>query len=236
MKPTEYTFKIDALTPETLPLKRLTEYLREIAALFGETEHVHFDRVSEGSARLIQYVDPVAVPKVRSRLAAAAMPDAPAEVVRAVKGLDRLLANDNAVGVLLEKGRRAPVLRFEGRRALVQSIGPVFVDNDQIVGMVVSVGGRDATSHVQLQDGTQVHSAETGRDLACAIAQHLYRVVRLHGRARYQRDAAGDWTRTNFAAVSFDPLEDVPLREVLARLRPIADAWSNDNVRRLRRG
>ena len=41
-----YHFVIDALTPESVPMARLAEYMADLADLFGHKEHVHFDRVA----------------------------------------------------------------------------------------------------------------------------------------------------------------------------------------------
>src|SRR5262249_53008874 len=53
----EYQFQIDAYTPETFPMKRLSEYLQDLAVLFGETEHVHFDRLKAGTTRAVIRVE-----------------------------------------------------------------------------------------------------------------------------------------------------------------------------------
>src|SRR5665213_2278111 len=98
----EYRFKIDTFTPATLPMKRLAEYMLEIAQLLGEPEHVHFVEVAEGSAQLVQLIDYVAIPKVRDRLRTSITAAAPEELVRRRNQIDKMLAADNAVGVLHE--------------------------------------------------------------------------------------------------------------------------------------
>jgi hypothetical protein len=45
MSPVEYVFRIDAFTPDTLPMARLAEYLSALAKLLGHQEHTHFVRV-----------------------------------------------------------------------------------------------------------------------------------------------------------------------------------------------
>jgi hypothetical protein len=64
--PLELRYVIDGLTPETLPMARLADYVREWAVLLGETSHVHFDRVSNGSAVLVAKIEPQAFPKLNS--------------------------------------------------------------------------------------------------------------------------------------------------------------------------
>ena len=64
----EYRFKIDAFTPETLPMARLAEYMAELATLLGTQERVHFVRLEGGSTTLVQEIEYEAIPKVRERL------------------------------------------------------------------------------------------------------------------------------------------------------------------------
>ncbi len=48
----EYRFVIDALRPDAISMARLAEYMGELARLLGETRHVHFLRLDEGSVAL----------------------------------------------------------------------------------------------------------------------------------------------------------------------------------------
>ena len=62
-QPYEYRFKIDAAyTPETMPMARLAEYIRELSTLLGNQDKVHFDRLEEGSTVPIIRVDHEAFP------------------------------------------------------------------------------------------------------------------------------------------------------------------------------
>src|SRR5262245_31363298 len=79
----EYTFKIDAYSPQTMPLARLAEYLRDIATLFGESERVHLIRIRKGSTVPVLLIEREAEPKVRERLDAVRRNDGPPEAMRA---------------------------------------------------------------------------------------------------------------------------------------------------------
>ena len=59
MTPVEYVLRIDAFTPDTMPMARLAEYLGALARLLGHAEHTHFVRLEEGSAKLVHRVDAV---------------------------------------------------------------------------------------------------------------------------------------------------------------------------------
>ena len=64
-----YRFVIQqAYTPQTLPMARLAEYMGRMATLLGEKSHVHFVRIEEGSAVLLQDVEQEAQPLVRERI------------------------------------------------------------------------------------------------------------------------------------------------------------------------
>src|SRR5882672_10586680 len=147
----EYLFKIDVYTPSTLPMRRLAEYMFELARLLGEYDHVHFKRLRKGSAVLESHVDFVAVPKVRARVRAAAIGEA-GDIRRTWQKIDQMLASDNATGSLSEKGHENLVLRFPGRETASDELGP-FSQEGSIQGVLVSIGGEDNTAHARLQDG-----------------------------------------------------------------------------------
>jgi hypothetical protein len=46
-----YELYIDALTPATIPMARLSEYMADFAELLGHEAHVHFERVKPRSPR-----------------------------------------------------------------------------------------------------------------------------------------------------------------------------------------
>ncbi len=101
----EYRFKIDAFTPDTLPMARLAEYMASLAELLGEPTAVHFKKLEAGSTILVQRIDREAVPKVRQRTSAVRRGDASQDATRAFKAINKLLRDDNASGVLqLKKG------------------------------------------------------------------------------------------------------------------------------------
>ena len=47
----EYRLNISAVTPETMPMKRLAECLSDLAALFGEESHVHLVAIRQSGFR-----------------------------------------------------------------------------------------------------------------------------------------------------------------------------------------
>ena len=99
-----YDFRIDAWTPDTLPMSRLADYLAKLSILFGNNEHVHFMKVRKGSAVPMIAVEPTANPKVVARLKLVGTPDAPEEVSRAQQDINHMLRDDGATAYLRIKG------------------------------------------------------------------------------------------------------------------------------------
>ena len=97
----EYKFKIDAYSPDTIPMARLAEYLSDLASLMGFRSGVHFSHLEEGSVVVVQKVDYENIPKVEQRIRSANRGDGPKDAMTAIRSLDRRLSDDNAVGHLL---------------------------------------------------------------------------------------------------------------------------------------
>ncbi len=69
-KPREYRFEIDAFTPDTIPMSRLSQYLADVVRMMGQEASVHLMRIENGSTVPIISVDWEAEPKVQDRLRA----------------------------------------------------------------------------------------------------------------------------------------------------------------------
>ena len=230
----EYRFKIDAYTPQTMPMARLAEYMAALAALLGEPTAVHFKRIAPGSTVLIQTVDAEAAPKVRQRTSAVRRGDAPQEAQRAFKTINKFLRDDNAIGSLREKQTRGIVLRFPGRLEAEEKYTAVR-EFGSIDGIINRIGGRDETIHVSLNsEGRQISGCQTTRAIAKELGKHFFKSVRLFGRGRWSRDADGMWTLEDFKIESFQPLKEAPLSEALAELRAVKGEWGDDALNELK--
>lgn len=237
----EYEFQIDAFTPATIPMARLALYLAELAALLGQPERVHFEKLKKGSVRLVARVEHEAISKVRMRLQNAGDPEAPEDVRRPYKKIDEMLRSDNAVG-RLRRGK-SNVIRFPGREAKRNPrMGP-FTEPAEIDGKIVRIGGTDETAHALIEpaDGGVI-SAECSRELAVQLAPYLYgNPVRVIGNARWERTDAGEWKLLSFRAKEFRQLRADDLAASIARLRKIEMPWDtggdpNELLQRLREG
>jgi hypothetical protein len=218
--PIKFTLRIEGLTPEDLPMRRVAKYLEEFAKLLGEEASTRFDGVYPGSTCLAARVQSVAVPKVRSRLTAA-RDDARNEAHQRFILLDDMLANDNASGTVIEDGRVGTLLHFPGVRGRTASLPPVS-EAGAVQGVLIRIGGRDETTHATLLDGDRSYHCTMSRDIARALAKHLFGgPIRLHGRGRWRRTRDGKWElmEEGFRVTDIEPLDPSSLRDVARKLQ-----------------
>lgn len=226
---TIYRFKIDAYTPETMPMERLALYMSELATLLGEAKAVHFHGLTKGSTVLNARIDREAAPKVADRVASVRAGDAPVEPMKAYTTLNRLLRDDDAIGVLRDTRPRGIIIRFPGRELTEEKFASIR-QQGHVDGIVTGIRGKDETIHITLQsEGQQTSGFETkNRSLAKLLAAKYLEPVRLFGRGNWTRDADGVWTLLKFRIDSFEALDDAPLTSALAALREIPTEWGDD--------
>lgn len=227
----ELRFKIDAFRPETIPMARLAEYMAALAALLGNEKSIHFVRLDPGSVELVHRVDTEDRPKVEDRLQALRLGDGTDDAAKAYRRLDDMLANDNAVGELVE-GHHAIIIAFPGKTRPKPVEYGAFNQQGSLDGVPIKIGGLAETVPIHLQDiGPRpiMHLCSATRNMARAIAAHLFEnPIRVHGNGRWKREANGDWTMSRFVIADFEVLDDSPLETVVARLRGIAgNDWKN---------
>lgn len=234
----EFRFRIDAYTPETIPMARLAEYLQELATILGETDAVHFVRLEASSTVVVHKVEHEAVPKVRDRVAAVARGNGTRSAMRAYRAINRMLRADNGAGAL-EEPTGTEIIRFPGIKE-IERFGTVtqqcFVD-----GEVVRIGGtRERVPIVLRSEAEMIADCYTSRATAKRLAAHLFEPVRLFGNGRFAREDDGSWKLEYFVFESFTQLLDEPLSSVVEALRAIPGGeWGEnalDELRLIRHG
>ncbi len=225
---TEYRLKIDAYTPETMPMARLAEYITNLAEVLGEPNAVHFARLEPGSTAVVARIEREAIPKIQERTRAVRRGDAPRDAIRAYHRINKLLQADNGVGRLEDK-KASLILRFPGREASEEYF-PSVRQHGSIEARVVRVGGVDETIPVLLEsEGEQIANCWTNRIIAKQLAQKLFEYVRLYGIGRWCRDRDGVWSLADFKIMSFEVLQEEPLSAALGKLRAVAGGdWTNE--------
>lgn len=223
----QYTFHIDAYSPETIPMVRLAEYLSQLAGLLGHTDSVHFVRVEGGCVKLVHEVEYESIPKVRVRLRAVTDLNGVEDAKKHFARLNDMLREDNGVATLIRNADN--VLRFPGKEIpYPKKIGPI-TEIGTIEGMLIRIGGRDATVPAALADsqGT-VNTCNVTRDMAREMARHLFGApLRITGSGRWERQEDGTWKLLAFKAFEFNVLEDDVLSDVIARLQSVTAKAKN---------
>jgi hypothetical protein len=224
--PREYRFEIDAYSPETIPLARLSQYLGDLARMMGETDNVHFLRIEGGSTVPVIAVEWEAEPKVQERLRAVKFSEeGAADAQRAYRELNKKLVEDNATGALIGPSR-SNVLKFPGRAGASQpEFGPIR-QYGTFQGIPIRIGGELNDVPIHLEDGDETHIVSAPRRIAKQIGPHLFTsVVRVEGIGRWIRDRFGNWEMLGFYVHSFDALKEGDIRKSISRLRAVPAEW-----------
>lgn len=217
----DYSFHIEeSFSPDTIPMERLAEYLREVARLLGERSAVHFSGVSEGSVALHAVIDQPSIVRVAERISSIDSPNPIADATKAYTILDDMLRKDNATGSLRDDQDRV-VIPFPGKnKTSPLSFGP-FKQDGTLSGQVIRIGGKDETIPVTLRDGDAILTRlSTNEETALRLSKHyLGQTIRVHGVGTWIRNTDGVWKLESFKINDFDLLDETPLDEVVTRLR-----------------
>lgn len=221
-----YTLDIKAYTPDTIPMARLALYMQSFAAVLGHQSAVHFQGLKPGSTQLLAVVEKEDAPKVRERFQQLQKGEGAPDALKAHGELDKLLEQDDATGAIVEG--TAVIIEFPGASKPTPEVFGPFNQEGSLDGILVSIGGADKTVHIQLQNGELKYTGiETGREIARKLGKHMYEPVRLHGEARWFRDAEGTWILKRFKIASFEALENEDLRQATSKLRSVAGSqWA----------
>ncbi|MEO1191984.1 MAG: hypothetical protein AAFY02_09525 [Pseudomonadota bacterium] len=218
-----YTLRIEAYTPETIPMARLAEYIQGFAALLGSRTGVHFDALKSGSTELVAKVDQNEQQQVAARLGLVAHPDAKPELRKAAAELKRLLEEDTASGYIYEDDEQSKrVVDFLGATTAKHSTYGPISQQGSLDGVLISVGGADQSVHIQLQNGDEKYTGiETDRRTARELAAHFDQPIRIFGTGRWLRGQEGQWILRRFRLQSFYALEPGELQDAVRELRAV---------------
>ncbi|PKO42809.1 MAG: hypothetical protein CVU30_09675 [Betaproteobacteria bacterium HGW-Betaproteobacteria-3] len=225
--PTVFDFRIDAWKPETLPMKRLAEYLARLAVVFGYQDRVYFMKVRKGSAVPEIHVHATAAPKVQARLELVGVGQGPDDATQSVQHINAMLREDNASATLRVKGG-AMIVNFPGCKTPLADEAVVH-EAGELVGSVIRVGGKDDTVplHLQDTDGT-IYRCNTSRTLARELARHLFGdLVRVQGMGKWRRTPERAWELDAFQIKSWELLEQAHLEDAIEALRNIEGSQWN---------
>jgi len=225
----EYKFKIDAYTPDSIPMVRLAEYLSDLAILLGNRDRVHFNRLESGSTTPVIRVEWEAEPKIRDRIQAVKLKEAPDDALEADRRINRRLAEDNAVGVLKDP-IGGKILQFPGRELLKKLVFGPISQPGVFQGVPIRVGGEGDPVPIHLEDGKNKVIVSARRTVAKEIAQFIFSaVIRVEGVGRWIRHADGEWEMLDFRVSGHRLVHDGDIRTNIDELRKIPAEWKTLN-------
>jgi hypothetical protein len=219
----EYRFEIADMSPMTLSMSRLNDYLPPLIDLFGYEDHIHLIRVDDGSAVPCIVAENHIVKSVQQRLLKVKSGNGIRKTYEAFRDLNDLLAEDRTSAVL-----RSPyhglVIEFPGiKQATETVVGPVMEYSD-IQGELVQIGGRDETISLHVRDGRNTFICTASREQGREIASQLFRRVRISGTGKWIRNELGQWKLIELVFGSFVPLSDEPLSQSIQALRALSES------------
>jgi hypothetical protein len=215
----EFLFEID-IPARTLPMARLAEYVKDLASILGQEEHVHLVEIRESSTVLVPIVDDIAFQKVQKQVLAVRNSSAPQAAMKTYETMNNRLTEDSASAVL--RGAYGAVVQFPGNsnKPVSEDIGPV-IEPDSIDGEIIQIGGRDETISVYIRDRHETPViCTTSRDKGRSLAKLIFQQVRINGQATWIR-ANNKWKRVNFSIDSWNELTERPLESIIQQLRDV---------------
>lgn len=224
----DYALRIRGVTPRSLSMLRLAEYLEKWAQLIGEENRPVFGGVVRGSAVLRASVPFDRKLDTRSRIVSAKVGANPA-ASRAAESIERMMASDGARGQVED---RTGAVIYEFRKPMVEPTPAEHVvpDVGVIDGTVVGIAGIDDTVHVRLQEGSGAVSNVSVRDMRLArhLATHFRgQPIRVHVHGTWKRDAAGVWSAHSLYADRLEELDSRTADVVLDELAAIpGNGWA----------
>ena len=224
----EFRFKIDAYTRETIPMARLAEYMADLAVMLGETPNVHFLRIEDGSAVLIQKIDDVALPKVNVRIREVRDGRGSQGAMKAYHRTNKRLQQDNSIGLLSEEDG-AEIIRFPGREEEERVSFGAFNQDGSLDGRIILIGGTGDPVPVHIRQGASVYNCLASLDVATTLGPYMFHYeLRVRGTGRWLRDEDGAWVMQRFSISSFQVLDEKSLADVVAGLRNVPGSGWRD--------
>lgn len=217
---TKLTLKLDGTAPQQLPMRRLAGYLGPLSELYGQHDHVTFDSVTDGSADLNALVAEDAYPKVVSRIEQATRGDNESTDpgVKAYNTLARLMHEDDVSGSIHAGECKVidfPVIEDEPTPLSYEKHGSV-------QGRLYALGGKDETIPVRLEGANgETLQCETNPAMAINLRPYLFEYVRVHGWGEWKRSPGGHWSLRKLVIDSFQPLDNVDVKEAVRRIRQL---------------
>jgi hypothetical protein len=217
----EYRLQINGVTPETLPLLRLADYLKSLTDILGgNSDKLHLVRMEKSSAVPVIGIESQEAIKTERRILGLKTGAGSANARRGFDQLNAALAEHGYSAVL--KGPAGKLIEFPGKKQPKQepSAGPV-TDEAIVDGEVVQISGRDETISVYIRRERQEQICTGSRAQGKDLAKFLFSDVRIFGIGQWTRNPEGKWELEDVKIKDFAPLCKEKLSDTIERLHSI---------------
>ena len=213
------TLKLNDRTPETLSMKRLGKYIDHLSDMLGEVEHVHFESVSEGSARLNVSVEDLHYQQVLSHVREVPNGTGAKKQLSAYRRLQELMDEDGTGGVILND-TDTKILSFPRRP---DDEKPLVVNKPgSVQGRLYRVGGKDDTIPVHLEGANrETLRCEASIEMARDLSSLMFKQIRVSGHGTWERSPDGGWKLKKLKIESYQELDTAKVGDVVGRLQAI---------------
>jgi hypothetical protein len=216
--PKQLIFEIPEASPHKIPMTRLLEYLNEVATILGNRKNVHFLRVGDGSLPCYMEVDEEVEEQVIERVNAVLKGDGTEEAQTAYKNLRKYLREDDYSAALKSEDN---IIAAFPRSPEEKILGP-FIQEGSLDGLLVNIGGTDATIPVHLLSEGMDFRCNASVEMARKLRNYLLeKPIRVFGKGKWYRNPNGKWHLDLFDISDFEELDDSSIPEIVARLRAI---------------
>jgi len=227
-------FVIPAYTPETMPLDRLLQYLKEVGDVVGLAHDMHLVRIETSSTRPV-FRMPVSVARQARETGAS---------VQRGDGTTRQRAAYQRIRQMVERDSGAKPASLSDKRGVILDFPPLKQEGEisglrqvtSVDGILLRAGGASEFGSLLLQGlkGEQLAGFTASRTLTKEMARHLYEPVRVHGVGIWDRTLEGQWTLGKMAVQSYELLGGETLEQVVRELQAVALTWPDDAAEQLR--
>jgi hypothetical protein len=224
----EISWVLEGHSPNEIPMARLAEYMQQFAAMLGETEGVHFDRVEESSLHLVAKLDRGRpAQRVQARVQAVRDRRAPIDAMRAYRRINEMVGEDKGPARVIFGA--SVMLRFPGIQAVQPPLS--IADDATVTGRLYALfeapsGELKARIRPRVGNAYVDCTAESG--IGRQLRNYLFDAVRVHGRGNFSRTEGGEWVCDALHIRDVQPVKDVSLREAINALRAIKADWPDD--------
>jgi hypothetical protein len=232
----EFTFVIPGYTPETIPLARLMEYLKELIAVLGDPKDVHLAAINPGSVSPILHISPREALSVRDRVQRFRCGKGSARQRSAAGKIANMLRQDapGLAKTVVLSSQNMVLFEIASAPATPEALTGISQPTT-LTGQLTRIGGLSETASLELLDsaGETFRGIKAPRQLAKGLAKLLWEPVRLTGTGNWTRSADGKWQLDRLDVQSFDVPNNQSLSTVIEHLRSAEVDWPEDILDRL---